>query len=79
MPVRVEEVTEMPTLAIVSFVAAACVCCALCGYGIATAVRRHRERRDRLMHVVSFHKGASQRGDGRVSGLGVTPGDGTTA
>ena len=52
----------MPTLAIVSFVAAACVCCALCGYGIATAVRRHRERRDRLMHVVSFHKGASQRG-----------------
>jgi hypothetical protein len=55
MPASVEEVTEMPTLAIVLIVAAACVCCALCAYGIATAVRRHRERRDRLMHVVSFH------------------------
>ena len=41
MSVRVEEVTEMPTLAIVLIVAAACVCCALCAYGIATAVRRH--------------------------------------
>jgi hypothetical protein len=52
MPASVEEVTEMPTLAIVLIVAAACVCCALCAYGIATAVRRHRERRDRVM---SFH------------------------
>ena len=45
----------MPTLATVLIVAAACVCCVLCGYGISTAVRRHRERRDRVMHVVSFH------------------------
>jgi len=45
----------MPTLAIVLIVAAACVCCALCAYGIATAVRRHRDRRDRVLHGVSFH------------------------
>jgi hypothetical protein len=40
------------TLAIVLIVAAVCVCCVLCGYGIATAVRRQRERRD---HAASFH------------------------
>ena len=45
----------MSTLAIVLIVAAACVCCALCAYGIATAVRRHLERRDPVTHVVRFH------------------------
>jgi hypothetical protein len=43
------------TLAIVLIVAAACLCCVLCGYGIATAVRRRRERRDQVVHAASFH------------------------
>jgi hypothetical protein len=45
----------MSTLAIVLIVAAACVCCALCVFGIATAVRRRRESRDEVAHAASFH------------------------
>ena len=45
----------MSTLAIVLIVAAAFVCCALCGYGIVKAAQRRRERRDQVAHAAGFH------------------------
>lgn len=56
----------MSTLAIVLIVSAACVCCALCVYGIATAVRRRRERRDTVPHASTSRdtRGSSVVSDG---------------
>ena len=45
----------MSTLAIVLTVAAGLRVLRAPAYGVTTAVRRRRERRDRVTHVVRFH------------------------
>lgn len=43
----------MSTVTILLIIGAAVVCCGLCGYGIATAVRRSRARREQKTHALT--------------------------
>lgn len=45
----------MSPLAIVLIVAAVAVCCGLCGYGIALAVRRSKSRREQAARAPTLH------------------------
>lgn len=45
----------MSDVAIALIIAAACVCCALCGYGIAIAARRQQDGRDQVAHAGGRH------------------------
>jgi hypothetical protein len=43
----------MPVWGIILIVIGAVLCCGLCAYGINTAIRRARERRDREAHALT--------------------------
>jgi hypothetical protein len=45
----------MPVWGIVLLVIGGVICCGLCAYGISTAVRRSKERRDQGTHALMRH------------------------